>query len=251
MRRGKNKNPQVVLLRVGVDAGEGGIQGPRFQDGTFEYLPIPDCRKKNNRVTYGNTKGRHGRLLCDYWPERRREHYRKQAIHCDPEFTTFTYGDPTIPKQSLQELQPGDLLVFYAGLQPWSEERGFHGDPHLYIIGYFVVRLAGHAVALFKQYSRREVKRIFSNCPHLARGAHRRKKLILIQGTSASRLLARASRLSEYGKDRNGNQLKVLHRDLKKYFGNFTDTNSLQRSPPRWVSDAFCKRAYSYVMKLR
>jgi hypothetical protein len=35
---------QVVLLRVGVDAGCGGIQGPLFADGTFDFVCIPDTR---------------------------------------------------------------------------------------------------------------------------------------------------------------------------------------------------------------
>ena len=34
---------QVVLLRVGIDTGSGGILGPLFSDGSFEYIPIPDC----------------------------------------------------------------------------------------------------------------------------------------------------------------------------------------------------------------
>jgi hypothetical protein len=31
----------------------------------------------------------------------------------DPEFETFTYGDPPASKPSLQKLKPGDFLVFY------------------------------------------------------------------------------------------------------------------------------------------
>jgi hypothetical protein len=251
MRPVENDIPRVVLLRVGVDAGEGGIQGPLFRDGSFDYVPIPDSRNLTN-LTYGEKRGRHGRLLCDYWRAgKRREKYRKQTIHFDPEFVTFTYGDPTIPKQSLRRLQPGDLLVFYAGLQPWSKVRGFHGDPHLYIIGYFVVRVVGHAVGLFQQYSRSEIKRIFANSPHLVKGAKISDRLILIQGTAASRLLVKAHRLSEYGKDRNGLRIKVLRRGLKKHFGTFTKTNYLQRSPPRWVSPKFSKKAYDYIVTLR
>ena len=30
---------KTVLIRVGIDSGCGGIQGPLFQDGTFEYIP--------------------------------------------------------------------------------------------------------------------------------------------------------------------------------------------------------------------
>lgn len=33
---------KVALLRVGIDSGSGGMDGPLFADGTFEYLPIPD-----------------------------------------------------------------------------------------------------------------------------------------------------------------------------------------------------------------
>src|SRR5688572_7290329 len=39
--------PRVVLLRVGVDSGEGGIQGPLLKEDTFEFLPIP-CSPKVN-----------------------------------------------------------------------------------------------------------------------------------------------------------------------------------------------------------
>src|SRR6266700_3464413 len=152
MKPASNNTPHVVLLRVGVDSGEGGIQGPLFDNGAFDYLPIPDTWNRQNKILYGNTFGRHKRLLCEYWPERKRELYRVQAIHFDPEFETFTYGDPTRPKQSLRFLQPGDLLVFYAGLQPWGTQLGFHGDAHLYIMGYFVVKCAGHIGDLFDTY---------------------------------------------------------------------------------------------------
>jgi hypothetical protein len=33
---------QVVLLRVGIDSGCGGIQGPLFEDGSFDFVCIPD-----------------------------------------------------------------------------------------------------------------------------------------------------------------------------------------------------------------
>ena len=49
----------VVLLRIGIDTGSGGIHGPLFADGTFEYIPIPDGHAVDER-TYGNTVGRQG-----------------------------------------------------------------------------------------------------------------------------------------------------------------------------------------------
>lgn len=75
---------------------------------------------------------RHGGTLAQYVPPR----YRDAAAHYDPEFETFTYGDPTRNKRAqLLHLNEGDLLVFYAGLRP--PEVSSAG--RLYIIGYFTV----------------------------------------------------------------------------------------------------------------
>ena len=58
---------RLILLRVGIDRGSGGIQSPMFDDGGFELLPIPDGLGVESR-TYGNLTGRHGRPLVDYFP---------------------------------------------------------------------------------------------------------------------------------------------------------------------------------------
>jgi hypothetical protein len=109
----------VVLLRVGIDTGCGGIHSPLFRDGAFEFVPIPDSRGLDER-TYGNSKGKAGRALAEYFPRREQEKARLQAMHVDPEFESFTYGDPTPPKRNLAQLKPGDLLVFYAGMEGWE-----------------------------------------------------------------------------------------------------------------------------------
>ena len=54
------------------DTGSGGIHGPLFRDGSFEYIPIPDNRGDDER-TYGNTVGRKGVKLIEYFPAARRE----------------------------------------------------------------------------------------------------------------------------------------------------------------------------------
>jgi len=105
----------VVLLRVGIDTGCGGIAGPIFDDRRFEFLPITSDHHVRGR-TYGKLSGRHKRKLIEYFPERLQAKMRDCFVHDDPEFNTYTYGDPTRPKQSLRKLQNGDLLVFYAGL---------------------------------------------------------------------------------------------------------------------------------------
>ena len=109
---------QVVLLRVGIDSGCGGIQGPLFKDGTFEFVCIPD-KKRVSAHTYGNMVGRDGKPLVGYFAESRRKVMAEQHVHVDPEWETFTYGDPTPPKRSLRRRNPGRLprvLLRLAGM---------------------------------------------------------------------------------------------------------------------------------------
>lgn len=80
---------QVVLLRVGIDTGAGGISGPLLADDQFEFIPIPDGTGIDER-TYSNTWGRHERRLIDYFPARLQLQREAQAMHVDPEFETFT-----------------------------------------------------------------------------------------------------------------------------------------------------------------
>ena len=63
---------QVVLLRVGIDSGAGGIQGPLFDDGTFEFVCIPDGKGVGVQ-TYGTLVGRNGRPHLDYFSPSRRQ----------------------------------------------------------------------------------------------------------------------------------------------------------------------------------
>lgn len=105
---------KAMLLRVGIDKGTDGALAPIFADGSFEYIPISegDSRSKEDR-TYRNTIGRAGKPFSVYLPAK----IGGRKIHFDPEFKTFTYGDPTIKRNYLRKLEPGDLLVFYAGLR--------------------------------------------------------------------------------------------------------------------------------------
>jgi hypothetical protein len=77
---------QVVLLRVGIDTGSGGIHAPLFSDRSFEYIPIPDRfgGEGVDKRTYGNTCGTAGRMLADYFPEARRGKVFDQSLHFDP-----------------------------------------------------------------------------------------------------------------------------------------------------------------------
>src|SRR5208282_351301 len=239
---------QVVLLRVGIDTGSGGIHGPLFSDGSFEFIPIPDnfgCKGVDKR-TYGNTSGRGGRKLVDYFPESRRENVFDQSMHFDPEFETFTYGDPTRPKASLRRLSEGSLLVFYAGLKGYN----FDCPPALYLVGFFEVERAGLAIA----FSHSELAGMFQHNFHVMHSdvfENQKNRLVLVKGNANSRLLKKAVKISAVGTDRNGRPLHRLAPEMQKVFGNFYGNTSIQRSPPRWVAPEFTRSAARFISALR
>lgn len=236
-------NVKMVLLRVGIDSGSGGMQGPLFRDGRFEYIPIPDMAdgKGIDERKYGNTAGRMGRKLIDYFPESKQDKMRNCPIHFDPEFDSFTYGDPASTKSGLGKLQPGDFLVFYCGLQGYD----FDSEPALYIMGYFEVEVAGKVDDL----RGKNVERLFANNFHVKHQkvfARQKDRLVLVKGNSNSRLLKKAQKISAYSQDKSGKKLKVLSPEAQRVFGDFEGKISIQRCPPRWVSASLVEKAVKY-----
>jgi putative DNA base modification enzyme with NMAD domain len=241
----------VVLLRVGIDDGEGEMQGPLFSDQTFEFIPIPDSRIAVSSVdssirTYGNSPGRYSPALVDYFPTNRRATMQHIPMHVDPEFETYTYGDPTRPKRGLRRMQPGDLLVFYAGLEGWTN---YASAAALYLIGYFEVSRVGYA----PEFSSAEIQSIFGANAHVRDPkafADQYERLLLVKGGPGSRLLTRAVLISEYGLDTAGKPLKILASAMRATFGTFGGKNSLQRSNPRWVPPDFVDSASRFLRSL-
>lgn len=241
---------KVALVRIGIDSGSGGIQGPLFKDGSFEYLPIPDefgpQGKGIDPRTYGNTQGMQGRKLIEYFPPSRHDKMAAQSIHFDPEFKTFTYGDPTLPKAGLRHLEPGDLLVFYCGLQGWD----FPSSPELYLMGYFEVLKAGRV----KDFTPKEISRYFSKNFHVRHRCvfdDQKHCLVLVKGGPGSRLLKKTVKISTVGKDRAGRPLKVLSPQMREIFGDFDGKVSFQRSPTRWVKPKYVDRVARFIRSLK
>jgi hypothetical protein len=235
---------KVAMLRVGIDTGSGGIHGPLFRDHGFEYVPIPDGFGIDPR-TYGNTVGRHGRKLIDYFPPSRRARVMGRSMHFDPESSTFTYGDPTPPKAGLRRLEPGDMLIFYCGLEGWD----FQSEPALYLMGYFEVEAAGRA----GDFGETTLKSLFCNNFHVLHPrihAQQRDSLVLVKGSANSRLFTKAVLFSAPGQDRSGRPLKVISPEMRRIFGDFGGRISFQRSPTRWVAPAFTAAAAEYVRSL-
>jgi Nucleotide modification associated domain 3 len=237
---------QVVLLRVGIDTGKdsGGTLGPLFRDGSFEFVPILDGHGLDER-TYGSIIGRHGKPLIEYFPKTRQHTMRNHSAHVDPEFNTFTYGDPTRPKRGLRRLRKGDLLVFYSGLAGWD----FKSEPALYIVGYFDVLAAGIAT----QFTESALQQLFAGNFHVRHKqlfAEQRERLVLIKGSENSRLLSKAVRVSERGRDSAGQPMYILSQEMKKKFGEFAGAGSIQRSNPRWVHPTIAPQAAEFVTSL-
>lgn len=121
----------VLLLRVGVDSNTGKAHGPLFEDNTFDYIPIPEQSDTREDRTYDDLLSRGGQSLSSHV-----QHLAEEKPHFDPEFETYTYGDPSQNKRSqLTRLTRDDLLIFYSSLQPQDVDVG----PRLCAVGYFTV----------------------------------------------------------------------------------------------------------------
>jgi len=222
-----------LLLRVGIDKGSGGCHAPIYKNNSFEYIPVPENRATSETMLYANIRGITGKPFPDYI-------LKKVGLshpHYDPEFVTFTYGDPGKPKRDqLTTLDPGDLLIFYAGLKP----NDGVDKSRLYVIGYFIVK----EVYDFKgsKYSKKIPKAdypyIFNK---LRNNAHAKiyfrlkelnsdlseENLVIIQGDpNFSKLLKKALLISD-------NSSKML-KELEPIFGY---KGSLQRAVGHWIKE--------------
>ncbi len=149
---------KALLLRVGIDSGTGGALSPIFEDGTFEYIPIPERRPIRKNISYETLVGCRGVALATYLP-RRLAHV---PPHVDPDFETATYGDAAPRKRrQLSKLERNDLLVFYCGLA--SQPPG--DRPRLFAIGYLRVKRV-YQVNRSNVVTRRRLENRFGHTAH-------------------------------------------------------------------------------------
>jgi len=242
---------KVALLRVGIDSDQrtGGIHGPLFEDDTFEFVPIIDSYKVDER-TYGNTPGRWTDHLVAYFPQRQRDRMRDVPMHIDPEFKSYTYGR-TSAGRTLGGLGQGDMLIFYCGLEGWG---GFQSEPALYLMGYFEVETAGRAT----DFDDRDLHNLFGQNFHVMHQKvyeSEKEKLVLVKGYPpssnghASRLLRRAVKISEVGRDRRGRPIQVLSCEMQQVFGNFRGNICIQRGL-HWVDPDHVESAIKFMRNL-
>ncbi|MDP6823866.1 MAG: hypothetical protein QF554_11320 [Dehalococcoidia bacterium] len=121
------RQPKIWLANVGANTAHP-FFSPRFEDGTFELLPIPETPPEPGPHSvrfadvpaFNNAGHRPGETLGRWVPER----FQEMATHYDPEFTTLTYGDNVernARAAALRSVEPGDVLFFIVRLADWSD----------------------------------------------------------------------------------------------------------------------------------
>jgi hypothetical protein len=239
---------KILLLRVGIDTGTGRSLGPIFEDGSFEYVPIPEGQPTTEKRTFAHLRGRSRAMLKEFVHPR----YRDSPIHEDPEFRTFTYGD-TIPRKvaQMRRLVPDDLLVFYAGLKPVD---GFDKS-RVFIIGYFKVKKV-YDLSGRRKSTRMSVPRAVRSNAHIKRKKPD-KTLVVVKGyREESTLLSKASPLG------NGKRCPLpdlvptidYERSLRFAVGHWIDDEEHVRKTRMWLRRGVASlidddtTLYSYVL---
>jgi len=217
---------KALLLRVGIDKGCGGALAPIFEDGTFEYIPIPEEDPDTTESrTYLNTESCKGQPFAYYLPSR----IEDSCMHFDPEFETFTYGDPTSKRGYLLKLDRNDLLVFYVGLTPFMNTNF---EEALYIIGYFTI----DRIVDFNQIAETETEEFakkYQNNAHIKRSMDYQDLVIVAGNKQKSRLLDKAILISKRKPDKRGHLYHAVSPEMEKLLDIH---GSIQRSiPPRLI----------------
>ena len=147
-----------LLVRVGIDSTDGGWNAP-VQSGTKDFGFVTITEEKPLRTgmerlydEFTPVVSRFGltlpRWLCG------------QRTHLDPDFSQLTYGDQGRRARRIKStVEPGDLLVFFASLQPVDGPR----RPLIYaLIGLYVIQeiVSAQSVPQTRWYENAHTRRI-------------------------------------------------------------------------------------------
>lgn len=122
-----------LLVRVGIDSTDGKWNAPaRRASREFAYVTITEEHPARTHPTVYDSFVPALISIGASLPA----HLRGQSTHLDPDFDHLTYGDRGQRGKRIQTLNPGDLLVFFAGLRVIDDPA----QPLEYaIIGVFVI----------------------------------------------------------------------------------------------------------------
>ncbi|MFC4986991.1 hypothetical protein [Saliphagus infecundisoli] len=202
----------VVLAGVGADTTNVGTVAPLYDDGRFEYVPIPEkTRETDEEETFGSwpLRGRKG-VAADLTTRIRPrpigdddlvlsgEDLAGWPLHRDPNFEALSYGEHRAGYVSrLRSLEAGDAVGFYAGLSD--------GDrTHRYLIGSFTVEEVAVVTPETPPEEREAILERFPENAHAKRASgtelyREEKAVVLLAGREPGGLLARDPvRISDY-----------------------------------------------------
>ncbi|AXR77662.1 hypothetical protein AArcMg_2346 [Natrarchaeobaculum sulfurireducens] len=203
-----------MLAGIGADSTNLGALAPLYDDGRFEYVPIPEKTDRTSEAaTLGSWELRDDRVAADLTTRIEPQPVRGEAepvtgaalaewpFHRDPNFEALTYGEHRASGyvSRLRALEPGDVVGFYAGLRRPDGDRA-----HRYLIGYFTVDSVDVVTPETPQPER---KAILASHPHNAHAKRARdgdlyrseKTVVFIGGRTPGGLFDRHPiRLSDY-----------------------------------------------------
>ncbi|RQG90413.1 Nmad3 family putative nucleotide modification protein [Natrarchaeobius chitinivorans] len=205
----------VVLAGVGADSTNLGALGPLYDDGRFEYVPIPEkTLETDESETLGSWSLRaDDRVAADLTtridPQPVRggvdavsgENLESWPLHHDPNFEALTYGEHRTSGyvSRLRSLEAGDVVGFYVGLRRPGGERA-----HRYLIGYVTVDRVDVVTPETPRSEREAILEAHSENAHAKRAQDgdlylREKPVVFVDGREPGGLFDRHPiRLSEY-----------------------------------------------------
>src|SRR5205823_5569491 len=107
---------KALLVRVGIDSSDDGHWNAPVDSASrnFIYVPIAETKPLRNGLQRFYDELRPAlTALRQSLPA----HLVRRPMHLDPDFAHLTYGDQGRRAKRIQELDRGDLLVFYASLR--------------------------------------------------------------------------------------------------------------------------------------
>ncbi|WP_408958445.1 hypothetical protein [Natrinema sp. 74] len=204
----------VVLAGIGADSTNLGALAPLYDNGRFEYVPIPEkTRETTEAETLGSWELRAGdgvaaELTTRITPQPVHDGTETVTgdalaswpLHRDPNFEALTYGEHRTSGyvSRLCALEPGDIVGFYAGLRRPGGERA-----HRYLIGYFTV---DDVVVVGPKTPPDELDAVLASHPNNAHakraregGLYLEKQVVIVDGREPGGLFERDPiRLSDY-----------------------------------------------------
>src|SRR5919201_2668083 len=117
---------RAYLVRVGIDQAFGGCNAPVDpRTNEFVYVPIPEgsSQRKGLATPYELVRPALARF-AEAHPDAPPRAVQLPAglanvdMHLDPDFAALTYGDTERRGRGIADLEPGDVVAFYAGLRP-------------------------------------------------------------------------------------------------------------------------------------